>query len=336
MKKYVIGVDGGTTKTHYALFDNDGNLINFLRGGSTNYVNVEDGFKGVKIELEEKIGMLLKEPGLTVDDVGYGVFGMAGVDITEQKELVSGIVRQLGIKNYYVENDAFLGIKAGCSKGYGICSINGTGTCCVGIDSKGNRIQIGGTGFMFGDFAGAGFIGELVVSKVYDSMYRCGIPTIMKDMLYKELDIKDEEDIVEAFYRRGYPKFKFDALSRIAFYAANEGDEAAFDILRFVGREAAKSAAGAARNLKFPEGEPIEIVMAGSQYVKGENPALVEEFKKTATSLLDRDVKFVLLEAPPVTGAVLWALELLGGSSLDQEIRQKVTDTLLRSNAKNV
>ncbi len=336
MKRYVIGVDGGSTKTHYALFDDEGNLVNFLRGGSTNYVNVAGGFEGVRRELEEKINMLLEEPGLSVGDIGYGVFGMAGVDITEQKELVSDIVRQLGINNYYVENDAFLGIKAGCSKGYGICSINGTGTCCVGIDGEGNRVQIGGTGFVFGDFAGAGFIGQMVVLKVYDSMYRCGVPTIMKDMLYKEIGIKDEEDIVEAFYRRGYPKFKFDSLSRIAFFAANEGDEAALEILRFVGREAAKSAAGAARNLKFPEDEPIEIVLAGSQYVKGENPALVEEFKKTARSLIDRETEFILLETPPVTGAVLWALELLKGGSLDQEIRRKVTDILINANAKNV
>ena len=29
-QKYVIGVDGGNTKTHYALSDSEGNIVHFI------------------------------------------------------------------------------------------------------------------------------------------------------------------------------------------------------------------------------------------------------------------------------------------------------------------
>ena len=202
MTKYVIGVDGGGTKTHYALFDDQGNFISFREGGPANHEVFENSYQGTEEELGTSIKQLLHDGNLQIKDMDFGVFGLAGVDVQNQKRNLTEIITKCGISNFLVFNDAFLGIKAASIKGYGICSINGTGTCCAGIDPKGHWLQIGGAGYIFGDEAGAAYLGGMVIRKVYDSIFRCGEPTLMKEMLFKELRITDEEQMVDAYYDR--------------------------------------------------------------------------------------------------------------------------------------
>lgn len=328
MKQYVLGVDGGATKTHYALFDNEGNLVSFLKGGPSNHEHFADAYDGTRKELEKSINIMVRSAGLGTKDISYGVFGMAGVDITRQKDDVSQLISDLGIGCFKVYNDAFLGIKAGSEKGYGVCSINGTGTCCVGIDSLGNHIQIGGTGFMFGDSAGAGFIGEMIVKSVYDSVFRCGKPTLMKEMLLSELKVS-EDGLVEAIYKMGYPRrYRLDEMAGIAYHAANMGDETAIGLLRHVGAEAAECVVGVISRLDYSGEDTVDVIMAGSQYVKGENPSTINEFKRIVTLKSRKKANFILLEAAPVAGAVLWALEELTGSR-DRKIREKVLASMV-------
>jgi len=175
---------------------------------------------------------------------------LAGADTKKQQKELSKIISEIGIRNFKVFNDAFLGIKAGSDKGYGICCINGTGTCCVGIDKNDEWLQIGGTGWTFGDEAGAGYMGSAVIRKVYDSVYRCGKKTIMKEMLFEKLRINEESELVDAVYEKVYSnKIKLTELSRIAFYAANQGDGAALELLRNSGKEMAKSVIGVIKKL---------------------------------------------------------------------------------------
>jgi len=324
MAKYVIGVDGGGTKTHYALSDSNGKLTNFIQGGPANHEIYPDGYKGASKEIKNSVFKLLQQNRLKPEDISYGIFGLAGADTKKQQKELSKIISETGIRNFKVFNDAFLGIKAGSDKGYGICSINGTGTCCVGIDKNGEWLQIGGTGWIFGDEAGAGHIGSVVIRKVYDSVYRCGQQTIMKEMLFKKLEINKENKLVDAVYEKVYSnKVKITDLSKIAFYAANQGDKVALELLRHSGREMAKSVIGVIRKLNFSYEEEIDIVIAGSVNLKGENPSLIRTFKQEVCYGVKTKVRFIPLEVPPVAGAVLWAIEELNKGK-DPDIRKRV------------
>jgi N-acetylglucosamine kinase-like BadF-type ATPase len=327
MKKYVIGVDGGGTKTHYALYDTEGNCIELAHGGPSNHEHFVGGYDDTKNEIKIHTDFLLKNNGLKISDVDYAVFGLAGADVNKQYVELSQRISDLGFTRFKVCNDAFLGVKAGSEKGYGICSINGTGTSCASIDSKGNWLQIGGAGYMFGDEAGGGFLAEMVIRRVHDYFYRCGEPTLMTKMLFEALGITSENEIVEAVYEILLKnRLAISDFSRFAFYAANEGDKVALDLLRHIGRETAKSVIGAIRKLNFGSDE-IDVVLAGSLHVKGENPALVDTFKQEILSEVSNKIRFVILNVPPVMGAVLWALEEANGR-FDLGIRGKALKSL--------
>ncbi len=114
-------------------------------------------------------------------------------------------------------------------------------------------------------------------------------------------------------------------LSKLVFQAANGGDHAALKLLEHVGRETAKAVVGVSRRLDFPEDEELEIVMAGSLHVKGENPVMLKTFKDEVVRDINRKARFRLLQEPPVAGAVIWALEELNGP-IGDAVRRKVLD----------
>ena len=44
--EYILGVDGGNTKTDYYLFDIEGNFIDMYRGGTCSHEGLKDSFDG--------------------------------------------------------------------------------------------------------------------------------------------------------------------------------------------------------------------------------------------------------------------------------------------------
>ncbi len=79
--------------------------------------------------------------------------------------------------------------------------------------------------------------------------------------------------------------------------------------------------------MNYEEDEELEIILAGSIHVKGENPVMLESFKDEASRNINRKIKYHLLQEPPVAGAIIWALEELNGP-IDGTVRRKVLEQL--------
>jgi len=322
MKKYVIGVDGGNTKTDYFLFDTDGNFVDHIKDGTCSHEHI--GYIEAEKILNAKIDELLNRNNIAKSDIEAGAFGLAGIDIKPQLQEFIGIMDRLNIKKYAVDNDSFLGIVAGTSKGYGICSINGTGTVSGGIDPLGNRHQTGGIGPLTSDDAGGGFIAGSGARLVYDSFFRCGDATIMSEAVFEMLGIDNPDDLMQA-YSEQYDKLYSTEMTRIVFKAADKGDKPALEALEAAARQLAKTSAGCVRSLNFDNADEIEVVLAGSVWVKADSPALFEFYKKYMAELLPgKNLKYNILQVPPATGAVLWALALTGADAFCESVKQKV------------
>ena len=320
MKKYVIGVDGGNTKTDYFLFDVEGNFIDHIKDGTCSHENV--GYEKAEEILNKNIDEITGRNNITRSDIEAGAFGLAGIDIKPQLEKFIGIMERLQIKKYACDNDSFLGIVAGTSKGYGVCSINGTGTVSGGIDPSGKRLQVGGIGPLTSDDAGGGFIASSGARLVYDSFFRCGEPTLMAEAVFQMLGIDNPDDLMQAF-SENYNKLYSTEMTRIVFKAAEKRDKPALDALKAAANQLAKTSAGCARGLNF--GNEIEIVLAGSVWVKADSPALFEFYRVFMAEFLPGKIlKYNILQVPPATGAVLWALSLKGTDPFQESIRQKV------------
>lgn len=311
MGNYVLGLDGGGTKTQAALFDINANLIDLINWGATNHEVLHGGFAELKNELDKLLNRLLNKNCIDRKDIISSAFGLAGVDTKKQHKIIADIIKDLGIENFILTNDAYLGIKAGCPSGVGISVINGTGCTVAGIDKTGTMLQIGGQGELTGDVGGGGTIGMEAIRRVYNHLFRLEPYTLLKDILFQQLGITSKYDFMEAL-TNALENGLLDTgeVGKQVFEAANMGDDTAIDILRTVGRELGRSVNGAVSELDFNDEETIEVVLAGSVNVKGNNPSLVNALKEEVTKKNpEKRFNFIILEQPPVAGAAIWALE---------------------------
>ncbi len=326
--KYVAGIDGGGTKTHCALYDTEGNRIDVIEWGATNHECLPGGFGELKTELGKLLDSLMKKNMIGLEQIETFVFGMAGDDTVSQHRTISGIIESFGIKKYILCNDSFLGIKAGCTAGYGICAINGTGCTVAGIDPGGRMLQIGGQGSLTGDKGGGGYIVSTAIERVYSSLFKNGLNTIMKDMLFSELGISSEYDFLEtATHRLEQDKSMSKTICGLVFDAANKGDNVALQLLEEIGANYFECICGLLKRLDFKSAGPLEIILTGSIFVKGENTKIIDTItEKTLKEHKDMDIKFKVLKAPPVAGAVAWGLESLSGV---KHLHEKVIKSFL-------
>ncbi len=320
---YILGVDGGNTKTDYFLFDSDANFIDFYRGGTCSHEALKDSFEGSYRVMKSVLDEFLGRNNITPADIQASVYGLAGVDTPNQKQKLEEVITRLGFSNFRVVNDSFLGIKAGTPNGVGVCSINGTGTSSGGIDEEGNYLQVGGIGAISGDEAGGYHLSRQAVRACFDESYRFGKPTSLTPIVYNLLGVTDKyylmEKISDYYLTR---KVDYTTLTIACFEEANKGDEVAIEILKKTAENLARSAGGVVVNLKFLD--PVQIVLAGSVWVKGSCPIMVEEFKKLINAFTKRNCEINVLTVPPATGAIIWAQELYLGKFPDLVTRNKI------------
>ncbi len=304
-KEYVLGVDGGNTKTQYFLYDVDGNYKDGILAGTCSHEALPNSFDGAKCEIGKCTAELLSRNGITPKDVRFAVFGLAGADFDWQKDRLYGIVKSLGFENSIVENDGFLALKA--SSSVGVACINGTGTVTVGINEKGERVQIGGLGDMSGDKAGASYIAMRGLGVVYDAIYRGGKPSVLKDMIFDEFGIRSESDFAYAATNVLYEKDNVYKINKFMECAEQDGDETVKSVLREIGDNLAQTVAGCINYLHFEK--TAKVILAGSVWVKGKFSAMYDSFMKTLREESKSPVSVSKLKQPPATGAVIWAIE---------------------------
>ena len=325
MNEYVIGVDIGGTKSHLAIFDTRANFLDLCHWGPLNHEVLPGSFAQFEEEFNKFLTGMMQKHDIAMEQIKYSMLGVAGVDTKVQHEKISGILRKTGLKNFTLTNDAFLGIPAGnkSGKGTGICAINGTGCTLAGINREGRMMQIGGVGIFSSDMGGGNYIGGQLLSAVYRELFRKGEATLMTELLFNKLNVKSKYDYLETLLARvNEGNLVIGSLNSLVFEAAAKGDHEAASILQNIAANYAGGILCMMEELSFPSDEELIIVFAGSVFVKGEHPFLLDKIKeKIVKGSPAHNVKYIKLEVPNVTGAVVWALNsLLGKNNLYDKV----------------
>jgi N-acetylglucosamine kinase-like BadF-type ATPase len=309
MGRYILGIDGGGTKSQCALFTVQGERVDLLNWGTTNHECLPGGMKQLPMELNSFIDAILKRNNIGTSDIEYAVFGLAGVDTRMQHRHISKMLAELGFRDFLLCNDSYLGIKGGVRDGFGICVINGTGCTVTGLNSKGTMLQIGGQGILTGDLGGAGSLGGMAVTAAYSQAFKFGTATIITDLMFQQLNITDKYMFLETLTDKiASGDLLLPELNRLVFDAAAKGDNRACQILKEVGEDIGNSVNGMIAEL-FKDETHVEVVLAGSLNVK-ERCSVIQEtlISKVVGQNPGIHVAYSVLQHPTVAGAVIWAL----------------------------
>lgn len=323
--RYVLGVDGGNTKTDYLLYDTQGNRRAHLRAGTCSHENL--GMDGARHEMGRQIAALLQQAGADRAAVAASAFGLAGIDNAGQKAALTDILHALGFANCVAANDSILGIKAGSESGVGVCSVNGTGTVAGGIDAQGRWAQVGGYGTLSGDEGGGTYLAGKTLRAAYDEIFRFGPQTLLTPRVLALFGCDQPDDFhtaVSVRYQYGDDVSALQAV-RLLLAASDEGDPVARGIVEYAADSMARTAAGCAARLHF-EGD-IPVVLVGSVWTKGRNAPMLDHFAARFSHYAGQGCSLLPLDAPPAVGSILWALEIAYGQVPTGALRARVFES---------
>ena len=307
---YYICVDGGGTKTAYALFNEREELLALREGPGTNHENLENAFDEAAARLWAGIQALLNDTDKSLDEIDFTLMGLAGVDHPFQYDALMEKLRGHGLARFEIFNDGFIVVKAGSRSGAAIGLNLGTGTCCNAIDRRGRRWQLSGLGDFSGDIGNGQWIAAQTFKLIYDDWILEIEPTALTAMAKKAFSLDAPDDLLALL--QDIPEEGGSATIRtlidLFFDAAAAGDT---PVLRLIDRMALRGAqliAAHLRTLDFPE-QGAEVVLSGSIHTKLPSGMYIYLLKQKAEALSGRRLEFMILGQPPVTGCIKWILQ---------------------------
>ena len=311
MSSYYIGVDGGGTKTQYALFDDKKNMLSTVKTEGSNHENLEGGIPAAAAIIMRGIEELLMNNALLQENVTFVLMALAGMDHPYQEEAMAKELKAAGLTiPFSLYNDGFIVVKAGVSGKSGIGYNCGTGTCCNSIDDDGHLLQIGGFGMLSGDVGGGLWIAAQAFQLAYNEICLGGAKTLCTKKMTEKFGMAPERDSLLALiprYEQEDSAFIRDMID-VFFESLAEGDEETARVSDGMARRGAQFIAGHIFRQHFT-GEVIEVVLSGSMHTKLVSDEYIAAMQKYTEDLTGRKCEFKRLTVPPVTGAINWMLE---------------------------
>ena len=304
----VLGVDGGGRKTLAVVADADGSLLGMGEAGASNWEVV--GVEGAAAAIATASDQALAAANLGRADVEGAVFGLAGLDWPADQERMEPAVEALGFGGpHRLVNDAFVALRAGCPQPWGVVVISGTGSIVAGRDPAGKEYRTLGLGRFFGDFGSEFDVTELAVSAVADAYTGRGPSTMLTELLCTRTGVDGVEEFLERISRDNTHLRSPDVanMAPLVLQATEAGDLVARQVLERIGAELGATAGHVVNRLGMHDLELL-VVLAGGLF-RTPNRYLLDQLelgvRRTAVH-----ASLSILDAPPVVGAVLMALEL--------------------------
>jgi N-acetylglucosamine kinase-like BadF-type ATPase len=230
VKRY-LGVDGGGSKTAFALIDDAGHVLARANTATSYYFN--DGFDVVERTLAQGVAEICRIAAIGTTDVDAAFFGIPGYGESsadqERLDAVPGAV--LGHDRYSCNNDMVCGWAGSLLGEDGINVIAGTGSMTYG-ERAGVGARVGGWGELFGDEGSAYWIatrGLNAFSRMSDGRAPRGP---LYDLMRSRLLVGGDLDVVSLVIEKwGGNRTSIADLAKTVCAAAAVGDESSRAIL---------------------------------------------------------------------------------------------------------
>jgi N-acetylglucosamine kinase-like BadF-type ATPase len=258
--RWLIGIDGGGTKTVACAADLSGRLLARTEKGAANYHII--GLPAFAALVAGIIDDLAGAAGLDRADLALVSLGLAGADRDRDRRSLLGALPDLGCP-CLVNSDALVALAAGLGdRGEGVVLIAGTGSIAYGRTRGGDIIRAGGWGHLVGD-EGSGYdIGRQAIARGLKAAEGRDIPSPLLDRIIARLGVADIAGLIAFVYSPAAAKADIAALAATVADAAEEGDELAAAILA----DAAVELAGLVCSViarGFPGPGPVPVATYG-------------------------------------------------------------------------
>ncbi len=324
--EYILGVDGGNSKTVALVAARDGSVVGVGRGGCSDIYTHPDPNVPLS-EVDTAVSAALQMAGIGAGALIAGGFSMAGADWPEDFALLRAAMQERGLgQKIVVVNDAVGALRSGLFDGAGVVVACGTGAATAASSAEGHVWHSS----WWQDPQGGHQLGVKALHAVYRAELGIDPPTRLTEAVLRHFGQQSVEDVLHVFTSRSGerpPRSNISGLSRSLLDLAHDGDPTAFRIVQEHGEHLGDYALTAARMAGILD-MAFTLVLTGGVLRHPSRllpEALVARVQRDAPSA--RPLYSVF---EPVVGALFLAFEE-AGIALDDRLLARLTATLPES-----
>ncbi len=304
--RYVIGVDQGGSGTRAVVCTLDGRLLG--TGISPGACHAFEGMAFAMDATQTAVQNALNQANLQPGRAEIYAGGHTGADWDDEYDLLCNAVKQLRIaEQVVIVNDSIAALRGGTAASYGCILVAGSGANCAVRAPDGRE-------FIYhyyhdNDLQGGSALGQAALNAIYRAETGRPPQTSLRERVLSLLDLPDVDALMRGRVEGKITGDQVLDIAPLVFEAAENGDQAAVNIVTHFGVGCAELLVNGIKRLEMTDLE-VEIVLSGGIF-KAESPLLRE--------ILARDIrmevpnaKFIEARFEPVVGAALLALEQQG------------------------
>jgi glucosamine kinase len=313
--RYVLGIDGGATKTLAAVLDLETKTVHVGHGGPSN----EDAV-GAKAAVEALLGAAdsaLERAGIDGGQLAAAVLAVAGTNT----DSIAGHVRAARTDAWIVINDVVGAWATATGGGPGVAVISGTGSNVFGVGPDGRAWRAGGWGHLLGDEGSGYWLGVQSIKAALRDRESSGPPTALSDAAIEFFGQPSVEAAANLVYSKPLTKGQIAAFATETARLAEGGDAVARELYAHGARELGEQIAAVIRRTGLaggvggggdaPGSEAFPVGLIGSAFKAG--PVFVEPLTRAVQACAPR-ARVTKVEMAPVGGSLMLAARACGTS----------------------
>jgi N-acetylglucosamine kinase-like BadF-type ATPase len=314
--RYLLGVDGGATKTLAAVLDLEREVIHLGHGGPSNEDAV--GARAAVEALLSAADAAIAAAGIERDALGSAVLAIAGTDT----DAVAKHVREARTDAWTVVNDVIGAWATATGAEQGVAAISGTGSNVFGVGRDGRSWRAGGWGHLLGDEGSGYWLGVQSIKAALYDREGSGPATALSDLVPRFFGAPSIEALASLVYSKPLTKGEIAAFGAELARAAEDGDAVSVELYRRAAGEMARQILAvidhAGLEGSFPVGLIGSAFKAGDVFV-GHLSELIHASSPGAA--------VGTVELAPVGGSLLLAARACGrGEAIDVEHLTRLID----------
>ncbi|HEY1450392.1 MAG TPA: BadF/BadG/BcrA/BcrD ATPase family protein [Solirubrobacteraceae bacterium] len=301
--RYLLGIDGGATKTLAAVLDLEQRAIHIAHGGPSNEDAV--GSRSAVAALVDVAEQARARAGIADEDLAAAVIAVAGTD-------TEAIVRQVHAaqgEDWIVVNDVVgaWAIATGAQPGIG--AISGTGSNVFGVGPDGRSWRVGGWGHLLGDEGSGYWLGVESIRAALRDRDGSGPQTALSEAAVAFFDVPRVEDVASLVYAKPLTKGEIAAFTVEACKVAEQGDAVARELYRQGAEQLAAQIVEVAKETGLMHAPSFPLGLIGSVFKAGD---LFVEPLAAAVHAAAPGAQLAVVEMAAVGGSLQLALRACG------------------------
>jgi N-acetylglucosamine kinase-like BadF-type ATPase len=219
--RFIMGIDGGATKTLAAVLDLHTKALHFAHGGPSN----EDAV-GVKAAVNALLSVAdeaIERAGISRQDLARAVLAVAGTDT----DAITRHVRAARSEDWIVVNDVVGAWATATGATPGVGAISGTGSNVFGVGPRGQAWRAGGWGHLLGDEGSGYWLGIQSIKAALRDRDGSGPATALSQAAVEFFAVESVEALAALVYSKPLTKGEIAAFAAYTAKVAEQGDAVA-------------------------------------------------------------------------------------------------------------